>query len=79
MPHNPHTGLSRLWRYTEGRHLRLGVVAVLAAVPAAAPVAGWHIVGDAIDNGIRAADESRLVADVVVQHAPSRLRVAFAS
>jgi ABC-type multidrug transport system fused ATPase/permease subunit len=61
----PRTGLSRLWRYTEGRHGRLGVVAVLAALSAAAPVAGWHIVGDAIDNGIRAGDEQRLVWDVV--------------
>ena len=26
---------------------------------------GWHIVGDAIDNGIRAEDESRLMRDVV--------------
>ena len=31
---------------------------------AAAPVAGWSIVGDAIDNGIRASDEERLVRDV---------------
>jgi ABC-type multidrug transport system fused ATPase/permease subunit len=36
----------------------------LAAVSAAAPVVGWHIVGDAIDNGILAGDERRLTADV---------------
>ena len=59
------TGLSRLWRYTEGRRRRLSVVLALAAVSAAAPVAMWHIVGDAIDNGIVAADSSRLTKDVV--------------
>jgi len=43
----------------------LTIVLILAAISAAAPVAGWHIVGDAIDNGIRARDDGRLVADVV--------------
>ena len=61
----PRVGLTRIWRYTEGRHGRLLLVLVLAAISAAAPVVGWHIVGDAIDNGIRAEDESRLVRDVV--------------
>ena len=62
----PRTGLSRLWRYTEGRHLRLAVVLLLAAVSAAAPVAGWHVVGDAIDNGINTGDEGRLLRDVAL-------------
>jgi ABC-type multidrug transport system fused ATPase/permease subunit len=62
--HEPRTGLTRLWRYTEGRRRRLTVVLVLAAVSAAAPVVGWNIVGDAIDNGIRAEDQGRLVQDV---------------
>jgi ABC-type multidrug transport system fused ATPase/permease subunit len=39
---------------------------LLAGVSAAAPVVGWHLVGDAIDNGIRAADEGRLTRDVVL-------------
>jgi ABC-type multidrug transport system fused ATPase/permease subunit len=60
----PHVGLTRLWRYTEGHQGRLVVIFVLAAVSAAAPVAGWYIVGDAVDNGIRAGDDARLVADV---------------
>jgi ABC-type multidrug transport system fused ATPase/permease subunit len=59
------TGLSRLWRYTEGRHRRIAVVMVLAAISAAAPVVGWHLVGDAIDNGIRKHDETRLWHDVI--------------
>ena len=42
----------------------LGLVLLLAALSAAAPVAGWHVVGDAIDNGIRAGDETRLLRDV---------------
>jgi ABC-type multidrug transport system fused ATPase/permease subunit len=41
-------------------------VLVLAALSAVAPVAGWHVVGDAIDNGIRAGDEARLVRDVAL-------------
>ena len=64
-PRPPRTGLSRLWRYTEGRRGRLAGVMVLAAISAAAPVAGWQIVGDAIDNGIRAGDEQRLTLDVI--------------
>ena len=43
----------------------IGVILLLAAISAAAPVAGWTIVGDAIDNGIRAGDDARLVRDVV--------------
>ena len=62
----PRVGLTRLMRYTGGRRRRLGLIFVLAAISAAAPVAGWHIVGDAIDNGIRAGDDGRLVLDVVV-------------
>jgi ATP-binding cassette subfamily B protein len=34
------------------------------AVSAAMPVAGWHLVGDAIDAGIRSGDERRLSLDV---------------
>ena len=59
------TGLTRLWRYTAGRHRRLAVIGVLAALSAAAPTAGWIIVGDAVDNGIRTGDEARLTVDVL--------------
>jgi len=38
---------------------------LLAAVSAIAPVAAWRIVGDAIDNGIRAGDPHRLTIDVI--------------
>jgi ATP-binding cassette subfamily B protein len=61
-----HDGLVRLLPYTAGRRRRLAVVFVLAALSAAAPVAGWHVVGDAIDNGIRAGDETRLARDVAL-------------
>ncbi len=63
---HPRNGLSRLLPYTAGRRRRLAVVLARAAVSAVAPVAGWHIVGDAIDNGIRTGDESRLVTDVAL-------------
>jgi ABC-type multidrug transport system fused ATPase/permease subunit len=66
LPRRQRTGLSRLWRYTAGRHGRIAVVMLLAALSAVAPVAGWHIVGDAVDNGIRAHDESRLTLDVAI-------------
>ncbi len=66
LPHNDRTGLSRLGRYTVGRRKRLTGVMLLAAVSAAAPVAGWAIVGDAIDNGIKADNPTRLTADVVL-------------
>ncbi len=59
-------GLSRLLPYTAGRRRRVVGVLVLAALSAVAPVAGWHVVGDAIDNGIRAGDEARLVRDVAL-------------
>jgi ABC-type multidrug transport system fused ATPase/permease subunit len=38
---------------------------VLAGLSSAAPVAGWSIVGDAIDNGIRAGDSRRLAYDLL--------------
>ena len=66
LPHNQRTGLSRLGRYTVGRRKRLTGVMLLAAISAAAPVAGWAIVGDAIDNGIKADDLTRLTADVLL-------------
>ena len=59
------TGLTRLWRYTVGRRRRIALVMTIAAISAAAPVLGWTIVGDAIDNGIKAGDEQRLTRDVL--------------
>ena len=41
------------------------LIAVLAALSAAAPVAGWLLVEDAINNGIRAGDDDRLVLAVL--------------
>ena len=52
MPPRRHTGLSRLLPYALDKRGRLALIALLAAVSAAAPVAGWHLVGDAIDNGV---------------------------
>ena len=64
MPRRRRTGLTRLWRYTEGRRRRLAGIGLLAALSAGAPTAGWIIVGDAVDNGIRAGDDGRLALDV---------------
>jgi len=61
-----YTGLSRLGRYTVGRRRRISLIMLIAAISAAAPVLGWAIVGDAIDNGIKASNETRLTVDVVL-------------
>ena len=53
-------GLTRLWVYTAGQHRRLVLVGLLAAVSAAAPTAGWLLVGGAINNGIETADTDAL-------------------
>jgi ABC-type multidrug transport system fused ATPase/permease subunit len=65
LPHRAHTGLSRLLPYAGGKRGRLALIALLAALSAAAPVAGWHLVGDAIDNGVGADDERRLALAVL--------------
>ena len=65
MPRSHRTGLSRLWPYTVGRRRRLAGVGALAALAAACPVIGWHLVGDAIDNGIRGDDQRRLAIVVI--------------
>ena len=59
------TGLSRLWPYSRGKRKRLALVGVAAALSAAAPVAGWHLVRAAIDNGITAHDEHTLAVTVL--------------
>ncbi|MBA2462882.1 MAG: hypothetical protein H0V45_14140, partial [Actinobacteria bacterium] len=59
------TGLSRLAVYARDKKSRLALVAFLAAVSSAAPVVGWHLVEDAIDNGIAEADEHHLLLVVL--------------
>src|SRR6058998_3936116 len=59
-------GLSRLWRYLEGRHGRVALLSLIAVTGAAAPVVGLMIVQDAIDNGMKAHDVSRLSWDVAI-------------
>ncbi|MHB1243461.1 MAG: ABC transporter ATP-binding protein [Gaiellaceae bacterium] len=66
MPHRKHTGLSRLLPYALERKGQMAAIALLAAVSAAMPVAGWHLVEDAIDNGIQQGDEGRLTLDVIL-------------
>ena len=65
MPRKRHTGLSRLWPYAADKKARLALIALLAALSAAAPVAGWHLVQDAINEGIEKGDEHRLLLDVL--------------
>ncbi|MFN0152788.1 MAG: ABC transporter ATP-binding protein [Gaiella sp.] len=58
-------GLGRLWNYTTGLRRRVIVVMALATLSAAAPVAGWLLVDDAIDEGIRAGDTDRLLTSLI--------------
>jgi ATP-binding cassette subfamily B protein len=60
LPPKTHTGLTRLLPYAGGKRGLLALIVLVAAVSAAAPVAGWHLVGEAIDGGIRAGDERHL-------------------
>ena len=65
MPRKPRTGLSRLLPYAAERKGQMALIALLAALSAAAPVAGWLLVEDATNNGIRDADEHRLLLAVL--------------
>jgi len=49
LPPKERTGLSRLRRYTVGHGRRIAALAVVSALAAAAPVAGWLLVGRAVD------------------------------
>jgi ABC-type multidrug transport system fused ATPase/permease subunit len=66
LPHKRHTGLSRLLPYAAERKGQTALIALLAALSAAAPVVGWHVVEDAINNGIRGRDDDRLLLDVIL-------------
>jgi ABC-type multidrug transport system fused ATPase/permease subunit len=52
LPRRARTGLSRLWRYTEGKGRRIAVLAVVSALAAAAPTTGWLLVRDALDSAL---------------------------
>src|SRR3954447_3045332 len=60
------TGLSRLGRYLHGQWGRVAFLAVIAMLGAAGPVVGLLLVQDAIDNGMKKADTSRLARDVII-------------
>jgi ABC-type multidrug transport system fused ATPase/permease subunit len=61
----PRKGLLRLAQYVPGRRKRLALIGVAAALAAAAPVAGWHLVRVAIDQGAEAANEHALLWAVI--------------
>jgi ABC-type multidrug transport system fused ATPase/permease subunit len=66
VPRRNRVGLSRLTRYLHGRLLRVGALAAIGIVSAAAPVSALLVVQDAIDHGMRAHDRHRLGLDVVI-------------
>jgi ABC-type multidrug transport system fused ATPase/permease subunit len=59
-------GLTRLSVYVGDQRARIALLALAAAFTSAVQVGGWLLVGDAIDNGIRAHDTSRLDVDVAI-------------
>ena len=59
-------GLTRLAVYVRDQRGRIALLSLAAAFTSAVQVGGWLLVGDAIDNGIRAHDTSRLDIDVAI-------------
>ena len=55
-----------LRRYLTDRHGTVILLGLLGIVTSGINVAGWRLVGDAIDNGMRAHDDRRLVIDVAI-------------
>ncbi|MFL6028761.1 MAG: ABC transporter ATP-binding protein [Gaiellaceae bacterium] len=66
MPRHNRTGLTRLGRYLEGQYGRVAFLGVIAMLGAAGPVIGLLLVQDAIDNGMKKGDVSRLTRDVII-------------
>ncbi len=66
MPPHKRTGLTRLGRYLVGQRGRVAFLAVIAMLGAAGPVIGLLLVQDAIDNGMKKGDVSRLTRDVII-------------
>ena len=55
-----------LRRYVADRRGTVVMLGLLGIVTSSINVAGWRLVGDAIDNGMRAHDDRRLVLDVSI-------------
>jgi len=66
LPPHKRTGLTRLGRYLVGQRGRVAFLAVIAMLGAAGPVIGLLLVQDAIDNGMKKGDVSRLTRDVII-------------
>jgi len=62
----PRVGLTRLSVYVRDQRARMALLALAAAFTSGVQVGGWLLVGDAIDNGIRARNTGRLDLDVAV-------------
>jgi ABC-type multidrug transport system fused ATPase/permease subunit len=60
------TGLSRLPRYAKGQGRLVVLLSIAATLTAAATVGGWLVLRDAVDNGMSAHDETRLLTDVAI-------------
>ncbi|MDX6377940.1 MAG: ATP-binding cassette, subfamily multidrug efflux pump [Gaiellaceae bacterium] len=72
-------GLLRLGEYITAPRRRLVVLFTAAGLTAAAQAGGWLLVKDAVDNGMRAGDESRLWIDVAIYVAINAIAWALGS
>ena len=58
--------MTRLGRHLVGQGGRVAFLSVIATLGAAGPVIGLLLVQDAIDNGMKKGDVSRLTRDVII-------------
>ena len=71
-------GLTRLSVYVGDQRARIALLSLAAAFTSAVQVGGWLLVGDAIDNGIRAQDTGRLDSTSRSTSVPTRWRGSWA-
>jgi ABC-type multidrug transport system fused ATPase/permease subunit len=72
-------GLLRLGEYITAPRRHLVVLFAAAGLTAAAQAGGWLLVKDAVDNGMRAGDETRLWIDVAIYVAINAVSWALGS
>ena len=73
------SGLLRLGEYITAPRRHLAVLFAAAGLTAAAQAGGWLLVKDAVDNGMRAGDETRLWIDVSIYIAINAISWALGS
>jgi ABC-type multidrug transport system fused ATPase/permease subunit len=73
----PRGGLTRLPRYAVGQGRLAVALAITATLTASCSVGGWLVLRDAIDSGMSAHDETRLLLDVAIYVGVNLLALAM--